>query len=358
VGPKVEGSSYVRILSAAEFDLEWPGNNSNTLAIASGTIGNHSGERVTGSIEFNGLWPFTMSGAGNTLDLQSVMTHEFGHWLGLKDIYSPAGCGPSGADVTMWHDTEPGQLSGRTLASADITGLNIAMNIIASSPGSITASATPGAGFVHVQWTDTNPSGGDPFNYTVLRATDCRGPYSVVQTVPKNQGFNYGYLDNTVTENRPYHYYVTDGNCASAGAEPWGLSAPGAPPASPTSLTANWTGSGGVELEWSAPAGTISGYRIWRNAGPASWISNCENLAPGTVCPDLNPDVRHTATTQSTIYLDNVGSATQASYQVSAYTVSNGNYNYSPPATVNISCGPAIVTVANPTLAVCPAGGE
>ena len=51
-------------------------------------------------------------------DIQSIYTHELGHWLALEDIYSP-----DSARQTMHGNTEYGQTRKRTLARGDITGV-------------------------------------------------------------------------------------------------------------------------------------------------------------------------------------------------------------------------------------------
>lgn len=52
------------------------------------------------------------------MDLQNIATHEFGHSVGMDDIYSSA-C----STVTMFGYSNYGEISKRTLEGADITGL-------------------------------------------------------------------------------------------------------------------------------------------------------------------------------------------------------------------------------------------
>ena len=58
---------------------------------------------------------------GNTVsyNIQNVITHEFGHWFFLDDIYDP-NC----SQVTMDHDVAHGELIKIDLDAADITGVN------------------------------------------------------------------------------------------------------------------------------------------------------------------------------------------------------------------------------------------
>lgn len=52
------------------------------------------------------------------MDLQNIATHEFGHGLGLADVYETA-C----TEVTMYGYSDYGEIKKRDLESADITGL-------------------------------------------------------------------------------------------------------------------------------------------------------------------------------------------------------------------------------------------
>jgi predicted Zn-dependent protease len=52
------------------------------------------------------------------MDLQNIATHEFGHAVGLGDIYDTA-C----SSVTMYGYSDYGDTVKRTLETPDITGL-------------------------------------------------------------------------------------------------------------------------------------------------------------------------------------------------------------------------------------------
>lgn len=54
----------------------------------------------------------------SVMDLENIATHEFGHSVGLSDIYST-----SCASITMYGYSDYGETSKRTLEQADITGL-------------------------------------------------------------------------------------------------------------------------------------------------------------------------------------------------------------------------------------------
>jgi hypothetical protein len=51
-------------------------------------------------------------------DIQSIYTHELGHWLGFEDLYAG-----DASRQTMFGNTEYGQTNKRTLALGDIVGV-------------------------------------------------------------------------------------------------------------------------------------------------------------------------------------------------------------------------------------------
>lgn len=59
------------------------------------------------------------AGQAGTYDLQNIGTHEFGHWIGLDDLYKTAD-----KDLTMYGYGELGELKKDTLGKGDITGVN------------------------------------------------------------------------------------------------------------------------------------------------------------------------------------------------------------------------------------------
>lgn len=70
----------------------------------------------------NKTWDTNIPPASNTHSVQAVMTHEFGHWIFLGDIYrvSQPGC----THVTMDEVINPGDFGEITLASEDENGIN------------------------------------------------------------------------------------------------------------------------------------------------------------------------------------------------------------------------------------------
>jgi len=51
--------------------------------------------------------------------VQDIATHEFGHWVGLDDLYSDAD-----KDLTMYGFGAGGELKKRTLGTGDADGAN------------------------------------------------------------------------------------------------------------------------------------------------------------------------------------------------------------------------------------------
>lgn len=56
---------------------------------------------------------------GTKMDLQNIATHEFGHGVGLADVYDATNC----SAVTMYGYSDYGDIEKRTLETPDITGL-------------------------------------------------------------------------------------------------------------------------------------------------------------------------------------------------------------------------------------------
>ena len=54
------------------------------------------------------------------MDLQNIATHEFGHSVGLGDLYSST-C----SEVTMYGYSTEGETKKQTLEEPDITGLQV-----------------------------------------------------------------------------------------------------------------------------------------------------------------------------------------------------------------------------------------
>jgi hypothetical protein len=67
---------------------------------------------------FNSFFTWSDDGREGAMDIQNIATHEFGHALGLGDLYETA-C----AEVTMYGYSTEGETTKQSLESADIAGL-------------------------------------------------------------------------------------------------------------------------------------------------------------------------------------------------------------------------------------------
>jgi hypothetical protein len=66
--------------------------------------------------------PYTTDcgGVAGSYDLQNIGTHEFGHWVGLDDLYSDVD-----KDLTMYGYGDTAELKKDSLGLGDITGVNV-----------------------------------------------------------------------------------------------------------------------------------------------------------------------------------------------------------------------------------------
>ena len=87
----------------------------NTLAKTTVTFDAETGEILDADIEVNHAYnEFTVSESKVVFDLQSVLTHEIGHFIGLDHTLDP--------DATMFAGYDEGSTSQRTLEADDIAG--------------------------------------------------------------------------------------------------------------------------------------------------------------------------------------------------------------------------------------------
>ena len=66
----------------------------------------------------NSLYQWSLTGEKGKFDVQNIMTHEFGHWCGLDDLYSDEDYW-----LTMYGYASTGETYKRTLGIGDINGL-------------------------------------------------------------------------------------------------------------------------------------------------------------------------------------------------------------------------------------------
>jgi hypothetical protein len=105
----------------------WKGINSTALAITYAWYYTSTGELAEADTVFNKnySWDWTnisaddCGGTSGAYDVQNIATHEFGHWIGLDDLYSTAD-----KDLTMYGYGETKELKKDSLGLGDISGVN------------------------------------------------------------------------------------------------------------------------------------------------------------------------------------------------------------------------------------------
>lgn len=77
-------------------------------------------------VTLNIYYEFTTTGESEKYDLQDVLTHEFGHWLKLDDLYAqgpPSWCSLWVWESTMCYFIEPGETRKRDIEGDDKSGI-------------------------------------------------------------------------------------------------------------------------------------------------------------------------------------------------------------------------------------------
>jgi len=114
----VNDSTVVNELSYKDLVAAYGSSYANTFAVTTTWTSGSTGRITKATIEIGNKWPWSTTGAANIADVQNILTHEFGHWMRLLDIYSPTTC----SEVTMWGSAGYGETKKRTLEQADIDG--------------------------------------------------------------------------------------------------------------------------------------------------------------------------------------------------------------------------------------------
>ena len=104
----------------------WKNMGRSTLGATFVWYARRSGEIVEVDTVFNKRYPWAIfpdapdcHGSPTAYDLQNIATHEFGHWVGLDDLYDDGA-----RDLTMYGFSAGGEVKKRTLGAGDITGKN------------------------------------------------------------------------------------------------------------------------------------------------------------------------------------------------------------------------------------------
>jgi len=97
--------------------VDW-GTYSSANVIAVTYIWSVGRQIVETDLRMNTRWSWSLSGESGKMDTQNILTHEFGHWAGLNDLYKNADYW-----LTMYGYSNYGITYQRTLGSGDINGL-------------------------------------------------------------------------------------------------------------------------------------------------------------------------------------------------------------------------------------------
>ena len=102
----------------------WGKLNRSSLGITFVWFSRDSGEVIEVDTVFNKRQPWAIfssapdcQAAPHAYDLQNVATHEFGHWVGLDDLFDE-----SDKDLTMYGFSAGGEVKKRTLGTGDVSG--------------------------------------------------------------------------------------------------------------------------------------------------------------------------------------------------------------------------------------------
>jgi hypothetical protein len=99
--------------NVVRFEANGEARAHGALAITVLTYDSETGEILDADIVLNGIHPFSAEGAAQAFDLQNVLTHELGHFLGLGEDTDDL-------HATMYAYSEVGETTKRVLDEEDI----------------------------------------------------------------------------------------------------------------------------------------------------------------------------------------------------------------------------------------------
>jgi hypothetical protein len=104
----------------------WKRLGRSTLGVTFVWSSRDNGEVIEVDTVFNKRVPWAIfpgspecQSSPHAYDLQNIATHEFGHWIGLDDLFDEAD-----EDLTMYGFSAGGEVKKRTLGAGDISGRN------------------------------------------------------------------------------------------------------------------------------------------------------------------------------------------------------------------------------------------
>ena len=241
----------------------------------------------SGSITFH--TGTTGCSGSNSMYIEDVATHEFGHTLGLSHS--------SVSGATMSANTSWCSKNFRTLASDDIAGVEAlyppaGQTQPPSAPASLTAS-TNGAdpeGKIDLTWNDTS---NDESWFTIERALDGTNFLFLAQ----NNANDSTYTDTNLNSGTTYWYRVRavnsggESNPSNVASAETDTPAPTDPPTAPTNLTANRNNADPetkINLAWTDSSNTEDSFSIERSLNGSTFQVVGQNNANDTTYTDTN----------------------------------------------------------------------
>jgi hypothetical protein len=278
-------------ISYVDLVAKYGASYTNTLAVTSTWSSRSTGQISRAMIEINTKWPWSTSGAASGPDVQNIVTHEFGHWMRLLDIYGPTTC----SEVTMWGSAPFGETKKRTLEQADIDGL---LSLYGAASGSAAGGGSAPAGGA--------PSGGSGAVGMPTLVSPANGTFEVSaapvltwNAVPNATSYDiyFGTVEspglvatvsstsyplNGLAANTVYYWRIVAKNATSSESS-WlsyfktgSAAGTGATPASTLTLITPANGATGVPttttMQWSSVAGATS-YDVYIGVTPSPGLA-------------------------------------------------------------------------------------
>jgi hypothetical protein len=237
-------------LSLVDLVAKYGSGYANTYAVA--TVWYNTTTRLISKagIEIGTRWQWSTAGQANMADVQNIVTHEFGHWMRLLDIYSPSTCG----EATMWGTSPLGETKQRTLDQADINGFISLYGKSSSIGAPVLTYPANGAAAIPTTPTLTWNPGTGAASYEVYFGTTSAPP--LVATVAATT-----YKTATLATGTTYYWrIVAKSSTGMATSATWSFTTSGALPA--PVLISPLNGATGQTLtpllKWNAVAGASS----------------------------------------------------------------------------------------------------
>jgi hypothetical protein len=163
-----------------------------------------SGNYITETdIEFNDYytWSTATTPSSGQYDVETILLHEMGHWLNLRDLYGNVTGYPSDSAKVMY-GYGPSGATKRNLAIEDISGIQWIYPVpVPNAPSNFTATAVSTTQ-VNLTWQDNSA---DETGFRLERKTGAGGTYGEIATVGMNV---QSYPDSGLTPSTTYYYRI------------------------------------------------------------------------------------------------------------------------------------------------------